>query len=360
MEAFKNVFNKEFVNNFANKIQKFDKSFKKDAYIIHVMENLENQELKERMRAISSSINSFSSKNYKDMIEVLINVKKNMNYDESISLSSMVLPDYVEVYGLPYLSVSLIALEEFTKNSSSELAIRHFIKRYENETMNQMLIWAKSPDEHIRRLASEGSRPRLPWAIALNAFKKNPSQVFEIIELLKNDEFLYVRKSVANNLNDISKDNKDLVIAFIKNNINVNKNLDWILKHGARTLLKDGNKEVLEYFGFKEIKDLKIENFNVPLTVKEGKKLDFSFEIKSLDILKNIRIEFELVFVRLNNKTSKKVFMISQSYCKNKIKTVNKSYNFKKITTRKYYKGLHEISIIVNGVKKVSKNFILE
>ena len=360
MEPFKNVFNENFVKSFACKIKKFDKSFKKDEYIIHIMNNLENQELKERMRTISSSLNSFSSKKYKDMIEVLINVKKTMNHDESISLSSMVLPDYVEVYGLPYLKVSLMALEEFTKNSSSELAIRHFIKKYENETMNQMLIWAKSPDEHIRRLSSEGSRPRLPWAIALSSFKKNPSKVFEIIELLKNDEFLYVRKSVANNLNDISKDNKDLVIAFIKNNINVNKNLDWILKHGARTLLKDGNKEVLKYFGFKEILDLKIENFNVPLCVKQGEKLDFSFDLSSEKTLQNLRIEFELVFVRLNNKTSKKVFMISQSFCKNKIKTVNKLYSFKNITTRKYYKGVHEISIIVNGIKKVSKNFILE
>ncbi|XQC05764.1 DNA alkylation repair protein [Arcobacter cryaerophilus gv. pseudocryaerophilus] len=78
-------------------------------------------------------------------------------------------------------------------------------------------------------------------------FKKNPKKVFEIIELLKNDSSKYVQKSVANNLNDISKDNPKMVVEFVKNNLNISKNLDWICKHGSRTLLKKGDKEVLEF-----------------------------------------------------------------------------------------------------------------
>ena len=278
MEAFKNVFNKDFVVDFAHKINKFDKSFQKDEYIIHIMKNLDKQELKERMRALSSSINSFSSINYKDMIKVLINVKKNMNYNESISLSSMVLPDYVEVYGLNDLNISLIALEEFTKNSSSELAIRHFIKKFEYETMNQMLLWAKSSDEHIRRLASEGCRPRLPWAIALNAFKKNPSKVFEVIEILKNDEFLYVRKSVANNLNDISKDNPHLLIHVAKQYLGQSPNVDWVIKHACRGLLKAGDKNVLPLFGYTDAKHVQVKNFKSDSEVEGGEKLNFEFD----------------------------------------------------------------------------------
>lgn len=359
MEPLKNVFNKIFLDNFADKIRKFDKNFKKDEYIDSIMKNLEKLELKERMRLISSSINSFTSLDYEEIITVLIKVKKDMSSDQSMSLASLVLPDYVELYGLENLELSLNALEEFTKKSSSELAIRHFIIKYEKNTMKQMLIWAKSSNEDIRRLASEGSRPRLPWAISLPIFKKDPKKVFEILEILKNDNSMYVRKSVANNLNDISKDNENLVINFVKDNISINKNLDWILKHGSRTLLKKGNKQVLEYFGFKEKVDLKLENFDLSSSVKMGEELIFSFDLSSINILDALRIEFEIDFVRLNNKRGKKVFMISQSIYKTKTKTINKKYSFKKITTRKYYKGEHFLSIIINGKRIIVKSFNL-
>ncbi|MDZ7819313.1 MAG: DNA alkylation repair protein [Aliarcobacter sp.] len=137
----------------------------------------------------------------------------------------MVFQDFVEVFGLDDFDESMKALEVFTQDSSSEFAIRQFILKYENETMNQMKLWAKSPNEHLRRLSSEGCRPRLPWAIALPKFKQNPEKPLEIIELLKNDKSLYVQKSVANNLNDISKDNPQIVIDFVKQNLGKTKEL---------------------------------------------------------------------------------------------------------------------------------------
>jgi len=127
----------------------------------------------------------------------------NHNY----GLENMIFQDFVEVYGLDSFDVSMMAFEVFTVNSSSEFAIRKFILKYEEKTMIQMLLWAKSENEHVRRLASEGSRSRLPWAVALPVFKEDPTSVVEILELLKDDVSAYVRKSVANNLNDISKDN---------------------------------------------------------------------------------------------------------------------------------------------------------
>ena len=92
-------------------------------------------------------------------------------------LEAMIFQDFVEVFGLDDLKESLKALEVFTIDSSSEFAIRQFILKYEEETMNQMKLWAKSSNEHLRRLASDGCRPRLPWAIALPKFKENPKMI---------------------------------------------------------------------------------------------------------------------------------------------------------------------------------------
>lgn len=359
MEPFKNVFNEKFVNKFAHAIESYDKSFKKDAYVKTIMSKLEALELKERMRLISTQINSYTNLSYIEMLEVLKKSKTHFSFEENMGLASMVFPDFVEVYGLDNLAESLVALECFTIGSSSELAIRPFILKYENETMSQMLKWAKSENEHIRRFASEGCRPRLPWAIALPPFKNNPQKVFEILELLKNDEALYVRKSVANNLNDISKDNASMVLSFVGENINKTKNTDWILKHASRTLLKKGDKKVLSYFGYKETNHIQLKDLTLSTSVILGDELEFSFDLTSAEALGNLRIEFELDFVRLNNKRGQKVFMISQGSHSTKEKTINKKYSFKKITTRKYYKGEHFLSIILNGNKLETKSFLL-
>ena len=359
MEPFKNVFNEKFVNKFAQAIETYDNSFKKDAYVKTIMSQLEELELKERMRLISTKIDIYSNLSYVKMLEVLKKSKTHFSYEENMGLASMVFPDFVEVYGLDNLEESLDALECFTIDSSSEFSIRPFILKYEDKTMKRMLKWAKSNNEHIRRFASEGCRSRLPWAMALPPFKKNPEKVFEVLELLKNDESLYVRKSVANNLNDISKDNEEMVLSFVALNINKTKNTDWILKHASRTLLKKGNKKILAFFGYKETEHIQLNNLSLTKSVSLGENLEFSFDLSSFEALGNLRIEFELDFVRLNNKRGQKVFMISQGTHSTNKKTINKKYSFKKITTREYYKGEHFLSIILNGKILETKKFLL-
>lgn len=360
-EPFKNLFNKELVEEFANNIHKYDNSFKKDEYKSFVLSRFEDLELKDRMRLISSSIHPFLDLDYKQTVKILKKVKKHFSTEVSMGLKSMVLPDYVEVYGLDDLETSLNALEYFTVDSSSEFAIRHFIIKYKKETMQEFIKWAKSSDEHVRRLASEGCRPRLPWGIALASFKKNPDLVFEILELLKNDESMYVRKSVANNLNDISKDNPEKVIKFVEENLGYSKNLDWICKHASRTLLKAGNKNILELFGYKKDSALIVENFVVDKIVILEENLNFSFDLKTTnDKIGNVRIEYAIDFQKANGILSRKIFMLSQNKINQKNKSFEKYQSFRTVTTRKYYKGLHKIAIIINGEEKIIKEFKLK
>lgn len=355
-EQLKNVYTKEYITTLANKISEFYSSFNSDAFISSIFDNTWNGlELKERMRHIALRLNDFLPLSYQEQLEILKPVSENF-----YSFEGMFFQDFVEVFGLDDYDDSIKALEVFTIECSSEFAIRQFILKYENKTMNQMKEWTKSSNEHIRRLASEGCRPRLPWAIALPIYKKDPSKVLEIIELLKNDKSEYVRKSVANNLNDISKDKPKIVIEFLKENLGNTSELDWICKHASRTLLKKGNKETLELFGFKKHSHIDIINFEYDKSLNIGDNFNFSFELSSEEKLGNIRIEYAIDYKKANGTNSQKIFMVSQGEFKNKTKSFNKKQNFKDLTTRKHYKGMHYISILINGNEKIRGSFYLD
>jgi 3-methyladenine DNA glycosylase AlkC len=354
-EQLKNVYTKEYIKNLALKIKAKYKDFVCDSFINSIFNhNWETLELKQRMRHIAITINEYLPLSYKEQLEILKPVSKDF-----ASFEAMFFQDFVEVFGLDDFSNSMKALEVFTIDSSSEFAIRQFILKYEEQTMNQMKLWTQSENEHLRRLASEGCRPRLPWAIALPIFKKDPTKVFELIEILKNDKSLYVRKSVANNLNDISKDNPHLVIEFVKNNLGFSKELDWICKHGSRTLLKKGDKQILKLFDFEKSAHINIIDFCYDSFVKVDENLFFSFELISEESIGNVRVEYAIDYLKSNKTHNRKVFMISQNEIKLSSKKFTKKQSFKNMTTRKHYLGKHFISILINGEEIITKEFLL-
>jgi len=357
-DLLKNLYNKEYINLLSSELKSSYPAFKEEKFIESIFDGMWNdRELKERMRHISTSIHSHMPNNYTQTIDMLKNTFLNMNH--SFSLENMIFQDYVEVYGLNEFEISMEALKCFTLNSSSEFAIRQFILKYPHATMEQMKRWTKSDNHHVRRLASEGCRPRLPWAIALQEFKKEPREVLKIIDILKNDKSEYVRKSVANSINDISKDNPHAVKKLTKEWIGMSEDIDWILKHGCRTLLKQSDKEILNLFGFNEVNNIDILDFHMPNNIRMGEELLFSFLLKSKEQLGKLRIEYAIDFLRQNNKYNKKVFKISEGIFTKKSKTISKKYSFKPISTRVYYKGLHELSILINGIEIIKKKFLI-
>ena len=355
-EQLKNVYTLEYIKNLSNKIKIQYKIFDDESFVNSIFDDSwTSLELKARMRHIALKLNTFLPISYKKQLEILKPVS-----EEFFSFEAMFFQDFIEVFGLDDFKNSIKALEIFTIDSSSEFAIRAFILKYEDKTMNQMKLWAKNENEHLRRLACEGCRPRLPWAVSLPEFKQNPEKVLEIIELLKHDKSKYVQKSVANNLNDISKDNPDIVISFVKDNLNISKDLDWICKHASRTLLKKGDKETLSHFGYKSENSLDLENFVFDEIVNLEEKLNFSFTLKtSKEKIGNIRIEYAIFYQKANATLSRKIFMLSQNKINQKEKNFKKYHSFKTISTRKYYKGLHKIAIIVNGDEKITREFKL-
>jgi len=354
-EQLKYVYTEDYIKNLGNKIKENYKDFDEKAFLLSIFDtSWDDLELKQRMRHIAIKLNKALPFSYEKQLSILKPVSKSFS-----SFEAMFFQDFVEVYGLDDFENSMKALEVFTIDSSSEFAIRQFILKYEDNTIHQMKLWTKSKNEHLRRLASEGCRPRLPWAVALECFKKNPKKVLEILEILKNDESVYVQKSVANNLNDISKDNPHLVIKFVKNNLGKTKQLDWICKHASRTLLKKGNKEILKLFNFDKSSHINIKNFSCDSSVKINDNLDFSFILEANENIGNVRVEYIIDYLKSNQKHNKKIFMISQNEIKTTSKSFLKKQSFKNMTTRKHYTGKHYISILINGEEKIKKEFYL-
>ena len=277
------------------------------------------------------------------------------------SLEYMFIPDYIELYGIDEFEPAADALEFVTQFVSCEFAVRPFLLKYEKEMIGRMMKWSKHENHKVRRLSSEGSRPRLPWAMAIPSLKKDPSPILPILENLKNDPSEWVRRSVANSLNDIAKDHPEIVIRLAQKWKGISKETDAIIKHGSRTLLKKGHAEILSHYGLKS-EQLHISGFKI-LTpkVKIGKELVFSFEV--LNGSKNkqtLRLEYGLYYMKSNGEWSRKVFKISEKIITPGVKlNVERKQSFRKITTRVFYPGKHKLSIIVNGEEKGVRNFEL-
>lgn len=318
-------------------------------------------ELKARMRKITVNLGKHLPSDFKQALDILDQVIAGFP-SGTIDIAWIFFPDFVEVYGQDECNweLSIAAMERYTKISTAEFAVRTFIINSEERMMAQMAIWAKSDNEHVRRLASEGCRPALPWGQSLVRFKKDPTPIIGILNQLKSDPSVYVRKSVANNLNDISKTHPDLVVTIAKDWYGKNENTDWIVKHGCRTLLKKGNREVLNLFGFIDDDTIKVDKFSLINTeISIGALLEFSFTISTKQTAK-IRLEYGIDYVKANGRCSRKIFQISERILKNnQEKTYHKTHSFSNIGTRIHYSGVHSIVLIVNGIEKGSLKFMV-
>lgn len=355
MEPLKNIYNEQFFNDFTIAIQQVIPKFDKLNFLKTIFDKQwKNRELKQRMRHIVLSLKPHLPNEYKLMIKTVLLIIKQMqkNKVNEQGFEWMFLSEFVELYGLEDYITSVHAFEQITQFTSCEFAVRPFIVKYPIKMIEQMLVWSTHQNKHVRRLASEGCRPRLPWAMALPILKKEPKPILPILENLKNDISEYVRRSVANNLNDIAKDNPGTVIKIAKKWIGKTKETDKLVKHACRTLLKQGNIEVMTLFGFGSVKNIKILDFTIHTPkVKISEALCFSFQLKNTNNSKTkIRLEYGLYYQKANASLSKKVFKISEKeYAKNSITSITKKQSFKLITTRKFHLGLHQVSIIVNG-----------
>jgi len=375
-EPFKNMYNEQFFDRFTKDLKLVIDDFDAREFVFQIMDDeWENRELKQRCSHITTILKKFLPADYKEAIakilELLDHVEKRKpdfaKIDDKkyglILEYGMILDNYIEQYGLDDYETSVKAIERITQFSSCEFSTHPFIVKYPIEMMKQMLVWSKHEHWGVRRLASEGCRPRLPWAMALPNLKKDPTSIIPILENLKNDPARFVRLSVANNLNDIAKDNPQIVIDLVKRWKGESEEVDWIIKHGCRTLLKQGNQEIMELFGFgSTAKNISIENFQISTPkVKVGDSLEFSFNLlNNNDKKTKIRLEYGIYYQKANGTLTKKVHKISEKeYAGNSTTKIIRKHSFKVVTTRKFHLGLHQVAVIINGNEFEKYNFEL-
>lgn len=313
-----------------------------------------NRELKQRTHYIAKVLGEFLDKDYSRACIQLVNISKKIQEIDFTGedLGLMFLPDYIQDFGSEDLQNSIYAIEEVTKVFSCEFAVRPLYQNFPEEMMTQTMKWTKHENHKVRRLASEGCRSKLPWAMAVPYLSENPQKVMKILEILAFDKSDWVRLSVSNNLNDISKDYPDIVLDFAKKNIGKSKEMDKLLKHALRTMLKKGNPKALELFGYKYSKKIQLKDFKfVDKKVKTGSNLEFSFSIEN-DSKKpeQVRLEYVVYYQKAKGSLAPKVYQIKEFEIKpSEIIKFERKRSFKEITTRKFHKGLHKIAIIING-----------
>ena len=376
-EPFKNIYNEQFFQRFRKDLNLIIKNFDAQDFTSQIMDDeWENRAYKQRTKHIAKVLQHFLSSDYKEAIaqifELLNHLKNKLPDfskidDKNFQLLTLeygaVLDSYVEQFGLDDFETSVKAIEKITQFTTCEFCVRPFIIKYPNEMMKQMLIWSKHEHWGVRRLASEGCRPRLPWGMALSNLKENPAPILPILEKLKNDPSRFVRLSVANNLNDIVKDNPETVIDLAKKWYGTSEEIDWIVKHGCRTLLKQGNSEIMELFGFDTVVEhIGIENFMIlNPKVEIGGSLEFSFDLLNQNNQKSkIRLEYAIYYQKANGTLAKKVHKISEKiYAGNSLTKIVRKHSFRVVTTRKFHLGLHQVAVIINGNEFEKYNFEL-
>jgi len=316
----------------------------------------ENMELKERMRHTTLCLHRVLSQGFPQSVKILSQAAPHIKGFEAMSL-----PDYVELFGKENWELSLKTLACLTQFASAEFAIRPYLDEQPQNTLPSLLNWAEDKNPHVRRLASEGCRPRLPWAMQLPGFIQDPRPLIPILEKLKNDEADSVRRSVANNLNDISKDHPDLMLDICSQWIGQSNNTDKLIKHACRTLLKAGNKRALMLFGFGDPAELQVEELRLEASaISIGDTATFVFTLLSTaEKACQTRLEYAVSYLKANGKYSQKVFQLSEKNCSPGKHIYKRRHSFSDMSTRKHYPGRHWISIIVNGEEKAQTEFEL-
>lgn len=331
------------------------------------LKGLDALELKDRVYHIIAALHQTLPNDFRQSAKLLTELKKNWasnNKEDRYGFTAWAITDYVGVHGLEYPKQSLRLLQHLTSLFSAEFAIRPFIQQHPKSTWICLHQWAEHKEDSVRRLASEGCRPRLPWGAQLPELIKFPMPIIALLTKLKDDESEYVRRSVANNLNDISKDHPDLVIKVCKRwSKGASEECQWIIRHATRSLVKQGHPDVFALLGYTENPKVSVDDIKLSsAAINLGETLEFSAELNSTTKAEQkLIVDYAIHYVKANGTTSAKVYKLKNIQLKPKEKLlIKKRQAFKPISTRVFYAGEHSLEILVNGKAVANKIFCLK
>lgn len=372
-EPFKNLFNPILINALAQHLARAAAGrypFSSQKFVRLACAGLDQLEMKDRSRQITRSLTDCLPKDFAVACAILLEA---LHPEEEAPLSAQVMDkrgvrgwaimpmaDFVAQNGLYEFDLSMHALAQMTKRFTAEFAVRPFIIHDLERAMAYLHAWAADSNLHLRRLASEGSRPRLPWGLRIATLVENPRPLLSVLEMLRDDPSEYVRKSVANHLNDIAKDHPQVVVQVAE---------QWLpdappararlVRHACRTLIKQGHKNTLELLGYEPATLTQLQFTLSEPSLHVGSTLELQLVLRAerkQALLVDYVMHFRLASGRIGKKVYKwKAFQLAGG----ERMTLRKTHSFRAIATRRFYPGLHKVELQLNGHIVAQQSFEL-
>lgn len=372
MEPFKNVFHPRGIAIMAANLARHDTHFRADDFVAQACHGLEFLELKQRSQQIFQALCDHLPE---DFLKSSSLIKKALHpsctgapmraeSDDTGIQGWLIMPlaEYAGLRGGAHLPEALALMRELTMRFTAEFGIRHLLKDHPQAALEIMQSWVDDPNEHVRRLVSEGTRPRLPWGLRLHAYLKDPQCTLPLLEKLRDDPSEYVRRSVANHLNDIAKDHPELVLDLAHAwNVGAAAPRKTLLRHALRNLLKHGHTKALSLYQMAEPQlanvSITLPSLRVPRHGNLALRVAFT---STAEVEQRLRLDLVVHYQKANGKLSPKVFLWKEMrLAPGESHVAEKSISFRPITTRTYHLGRHRVECKANGVTLAGEDFEL-
>ncbi len=367
MTPMKDGLGKAAVQRLATALKRSNPRFDDRAFVRDACKGLKDLELKQRVQHVILALERHLPQPYPRALETVLGAIKHWDRgdpnDPLRGFAAWPLIDYVAHAGTDDFERSLPALKKLTPLFTAEFAIRPFLRRYPKQSLALLKQWTSDKDPAVRRLVSEGTRPRLPWGGHLEAFCKDPRPTLALLELLKDDDSEYVRRSVANHLNDIGKDHPELLLATCKRwKRGASAKRLWIIDRATRSLVKAGHPGVFELLGHGKATDVRVQKLSVmPKRLRLGGSIEIRFTLISRSKKQeSLVVDYAIYHQKADGSMRPKVFKLrTLTLDKGSSVEIRKRHPLRAISTRRYYGGAHAVEILVNGQPLAKTKFTL-
>ena len=372
-EPFKLLINADRVRECAWHLRRVWTGFDVQAFEKHALTDLDALELKARAMQVATALERVLPADFEDAAALIEAALAPATDGDGLGMRSSdaglagwicwSLGEFIARRGLDHPQRALQALHALTQRFSAEFAIRPFLLRHPELAFRTLQRWLTDPSAHVRRLVSEGSRPRLPWGLQLKPLIIDPSPTLPLLRILQDDPSAYVRRSVANHLNDIAKDHPRLIVEWLQTHLPAASEIRRaVLRHASRTLIKQADLQVLTVWGqgssFAGEARLLLDQTGVQVGDSLGLRVQLRCDATQTQ---RLAIDYLVHHVKANGSRTPKVFKGWQlAIAPGETRTLTKKHSFKPITTRVYYPGMHRIELQINGAVLAAAEFDLE
>jgi 3-methyladenine DNA glycosylase AlkC len=356
-QSLKQFFNTALVKTLATQLHAAYPTLAKAAFIQQASRGLEALELMPRAQQIAAAMANYLPADYVQAIRIIrASLGAPLPQTDNNGMAPFFyLPHvfFVRDYGLAHLEESLQAQYELTQRFTAEFSIRPFIERYPEQTLARLAQWSQDANVHVRRLVSEGTRPRLPWAPVLRPFVSDPRPALALLEALKDDPELYVRRSVANHLNDIGKDHPDILYSLCRRwKKGAPPERLWVIKHALRFAIKQGDPQALALMGFAQQPQVSLQKIRIfPKKPVWQSSVSLSCCLENTAAAaQDLLVDLQVNYASAKGQARKKVFKLKALKLQpGESWQLQKSLSLANLSTRKHHPGLHSLALLING-----------